>query len=318
MSSAHSTGTPGPPAVRPRGGRAFRRLAERIEFVLVEPSHPGNVGAAARAIATMGFRRLCVVSPRHADVLGNAEAVAFASGATDVLGAARVVGDLDAALAPARWAVGFTAESREFSASVLPPRAMAEEVVDRLPDLLGEEGPETSRPGGGTEPRVAASPGEAPGATVAIVFGTERTGLSIGQAQRCQRLCSIETDAHHSSLNLAQAVQVAAFVLSESLVAVAGSEGRATADDDRLASGEGAAAQGGREPGDVPATHGQLEGLFAHLESTLVTIGFLDPRKPKRLMPRLRRLLRRADPTVTEVDILRGICTRILQGWPRR
>ncbi|MEZ5660722.1 MAG: TrmH family RNA methyltransferase [Burkholderiaceae bacterium] len=333
-------------------------MREAIEFVLVRPSHPGNIGAAARAIATMGFARLCVVAPRFDDALDRVEARAFASGATDILAATRVVPDLTTAIGQAHWVVGFSAELREFAAPALGPRAMAAEVMNRLAE----------------EPGVAA---DQP-APVAIIFGTERTGLSITEAQRCQRLCQIDTDPGHTSLNLAQAVQLAAFVLREAALLggarrPAGEAGAALADAavagpavagdsmaeaamagdsiaDTAMAGDsiadtaiadtamadtamadtamagtamaggawprsGAAGIGVREPGDRAANQQQLEGMFGHLETMLVAIGFLDPQRPKRLMPRLRNLFSRARLSVTEVDILRGICTRILEGW---
>ena len=76
---------------------------EATRFVLVQPSHAGNVGAAARALKVMGFAELVLVAPRHADILERPEAAAFASGARDVLAAARVVATLDEALAGSTW-----------------------------------------------------------------------------------------------------------------------------------------------------------------------------------------------------------------------
>src|ERR1700761_6164067 len=82
-------------------------------FVLVEPSHPGNVGAAARALKTMGFSRLVLVSPRVADVKNDPEAIAMASGADDVLASAHIVSSLADALMGAQWSLALTARSRE-------------------------------------------------------------------------------------------------------------------------------------------------------------------------------------------------------------
>lgn len=312
MATEHFTGTPPEPGAL---SRWRERCRHGIEFVLVAPSHPGNIGAAARALTVMGFGRLTVVAPRFADAARHPEAVAFASGATALLARTRVVADLDEALADARWVVGFSAAAREFAAPPTGPGPMAEELLDRLAGA-GPVGPAAPAP-------------------VAVIFGTERTGLSIAQAQRCQRLCTIDTDPGYSSLNLAQAVQLAAYVLREAAsrrggaparpvpshapgAAGAALAGAAGAPAGGAAAAEPAALAHGGEPGDVPATTAQLEGLFAHLQTMLIDIGFLHPDRPKRLMPRLRRLLLRAGPTVTEVDILRGICTRILQMRDRR
>src|SRR5690606_1496240 len=84
----------------------------RVRFIMVHPSHPGNVGAAARAIKTMGFHDLCLVAPRFPDVLDQPDAIALASGATDVLAAVQIVPDLEAALAPVTLAYALTARPR--------------------------------------------------------------------------------------------------------------------------------------------------------------------------------------------------------------
>lgn len=235
----------------------------RVSVVLVEPSHPGNVGAAARAMRVMGLRALTLVAPRIPDALRDPQASAFASGATDVLRQARVVVSLDDALADATLAVAVSADAREFGPPPLAPEALA-------PKLLAE---------------LAAHPQH----RVALVFGNERTGLSIEQAARCELLCSIPGEPDYHSLNLAQAVQVIAYVL------------RRAADGQTPVPAEPA--------GVRHASRAAVEGLLAHLERALLAIGFLDPAHPKKLMPRLRRLFARTRLEVEEVDLLRGVCT---------
>ncbi len=128
-------------------------------------------------------------------------------------------------------------------------------------------------------------------ARVAFVFGAERNGLSIESVGLCQRVCSIPGGTDYASLNLAQAVQIVAYCLRahERLHAPAPTP----ASDARF------------------AAHEQIEALHAHLERALVRIGFLDPRHPKKLMPRLRRLFSRTRLEVEEVELLRGVCTQI-------
>ena len=87
-------------------------LFSRLRFVLVETSRPGNIGAAARAMKTMGFSELVLVNPRVPDVLSHEEAVAFASGAQDVLENARVLGSLDEALAGCNFVAAMSARLR--------------------------------------------------------------------------------------------------------------------------------------------------------------------------------------------------------------
>ena len=153
-------------------------------FVLVEPSHPGNVGAAARALKTMGFSRLVLVAPRVVHVKTDAEAIAMASGADDVLACATIVPTLGEALAGVQWSVALTARTREYGPPQMAPRTAASEACRHT--AQGD---------------------------VAFVFGNERTGLSNEHVERCSALAHIPANPAYSSLNLAQAVQVLAYEL---------------------------------------------------------------------------------------------------------
>ncbi len=238
----------------------------RIRFVLVQPSHPGNVGAAARAMGVMGLSRLVVVQPRFADVLAHPDAIAFASAGAGILAKGLRCESLEEALEGVSLAVAVSASPREFGPVPQPPEAVAAMMFRELESDAAHE--------------------------VALVFGPERTGLSIEATQRCQALVSIPTASGDGSLNLAQAVQVLAYALSMQ----AGSADASSADlpyAGRLAS------------------HEATERLFEHLERSMVAIGFIDPDHPKKLMPRLRRLLSRTRLEQEEVDLLRGICTQI-------
>jgi tRNA/rRNA methyltransferase len=157
---------------------------DRVRFVLVEPSHPGNIGAAARAIRTMGFHRLVVVAPREPDFRSHAEALAFATHAAGVLQAARGCDTLAQALDGVRLSFAMTGYAREYG----PPLADLRHAVARMQAQLGgDEG------------------------DVAFVFGAERNGLSNSDVERCSACCAIAADAQAASLNLAQAVQVVAY-----------------------------------------------------------------------------------------------------------
>jgi tRNA/rRNA methyltransferase len=149
-------------------------------FVLVHPSHAGNVGAAARAMKVMGFAELVLVQPRDAGVLQHPDALAMASGATDVLAAARVAGTLAEALDGSTWACATAMTPRDFGPPTFAPRE----------HFAG----------------LAAS-----GHRVALVFGPERTGLSNEDVYRCHACLSIPTHPDYGSLNLAQAVQLIAY-----------------------------------------------------------------------------------------------------------
>ena len=264
-------------ARRPAVDAAFAR----VRFVLVETSHPGNVGSVARAIKTMGFGAqagaLVLVSPREPAVREHPEAVALASGADDVLRAARVVDDLETALAGASYTVAMTARQREFG----PPRLLPRDATAR-----------------GSEHLLAASAGigaenapELP--DIAFVFGNERFGLPNEAVDRCSVVTHIPANPAYASLNLAQAVQLIAYEMRLALL-----QERAAPPSDIGYAGQAATAE-------------QIEAMFAHLQQGLEAIGFLDPAHPKKLMPRLRRLFARSGLEQEEVNLLRGIAKQM-------
>ncbi|WP_374428513.1 RNA methyltransferase [Ideonella dechloratans] len=156
------------------------RPADGTRFVLVRTSHPGNVGAAARAMKVMGFSDLVLVAPRFADVLQHEDTVAMASGATDVLAQARIVPTLAEALDGITWACATAMTPRDFGPPTHAPRAHFAELAPQ-------------------------------GHRVAFVFGSERFGLGNEDVYRCHACLSIPTDPSYGSLNLAQAVQVLAY-----------------------------------------------------------------------------------------------------------
>lgn len=235
---------------------------DRIRIVLCETSHPGNIGAAARAMKTMGLSRLVLVNPRH---FPHPEAEALAAGADDLLQTVQVCESLEQALQGTVFAVASTAR----------PRDLAHEVVDCREACA----------------RLAA---EAAAAEVALVFGTERAGLTVKQISQCQLIGMIPTSAAFSSLNLAQAVQVFAYELRMALAGAPAYRQHT----------------GSREGAEI-ATHEEMEGFFGQLESTFYATGFLDEKEPKRLMQRMRRLFARARTEKTEVNILRGFLSAI-------
>ena len=151
----------------------------RIRVVLSRPSHPGNIGAAARAMKTMGLARLHLVRPKS---FPHADARAMASGALDVLHSARVCATLDEALTGTSFSVALSARERELSHPPLDAREAAKELVR------------------------AARRDE-----VALVFGNETVGLSNKEVMRCSRIARIPADPGYASLNLGQAVQVMAY-----------------------------------------------------------------------------------------------------------
>lgn len=244
--------------------RPTSNVLDRIRVVLSHPSHPGNIGGAARAMKTMGLSRLVLVSPKE---FPHAQADAMAAGATDLLVSAEVVDDMSAALQGTLLAVALTARRRELATPALWVRDAAAEAVR------------------------AAGDGE-----VALVFGNETSGLSNEELGLCRRWATIPVAPGFSSLNLAAAVQVLCYEL-------------------RLAA---------IDPGSPPAisgagqvaSHEEVEGLVAHIERAAIGSGFLDPASPKRLIPRMRRLLARAVPEKEEINILRGMLAALENPLP--
>ena len=166
-----------------------------VVFVLVGTSHPGNVGAAARAMKTMGFAELRLVEP--CDHLGG-EARARASGAEDVLERAELFDGLAAAVADCRTVIGTSARRREVSVPILDAREIGEE----LAALQGQ----------------AIAAGEP--VRAAVLFGQERAGLDNDALDLCTRQLRIPCNPAFSSLNLGSAVQVVAYELSQALARV--------------------------------------------------------------------------------------------------
>lgn len=156
-------------------------LFNRLRFILVETSRPGNIGAAARAMKTMGFSELVLVNPRFSDATEQEEAIAFASGAQDVLRSARIVGSIAEALIDCNFAAAVSSRLREFSPPIVTPRELATQLVAQS------------------------------GLNAALLFGNERFGLPNDAVEKCNVLINIPANPDYSSLNLAQAVQVLSY-----------------------------------------------------------------------------------------------------------
>jgi TrmH family RNA methyltransferase len=166
-----------------------------IRFVLVDTSHPGNIGASARAMKNMGLRSLVLVRPQ---AHGDPESTARAAGAADVLDGARIAATVDEAVADCGLVIGTTARPRSARHRVLDARAAARELVAAA----------ATRP-------------------VAVLFGGERNGLANDELARCQALLRIPVDAAYESLNLAQAVQIVAYEIGMAVGAGPGAAGHA-------------------------------------------------------------------------------------------
>jgi tRNA/rRNA methyltransferase len=239
---------------------------KNIRVVLCETTHPGNIGAAARALKTMGLAQLVLVAPRR---FPDPQAAWLAVGAADVLQGARVCASLDDALAGSAFTVACTARPRE----VAVPMVTAREAAARIVEIARLQ-------------------------SVALVFGNETYGLTAAEVGKCQLLATIPADPKFSSLNVAAAVQVLAYELRLAVL--------------------GATVRNSKTKPPEHATHEEIERFYEHLEKSLLAAGFLNPRNPKKLMARLRRLFGRAQLEQEEVNILRGVVKTLATPKPKR
>lgn len=235
--------------------------AAPVRFVLCQPTHPGNIGSVARAMKTMGFHDLVLVKP-PAEWLC-AESRAMASGAQDVLHAARCVESLPEAIGDCGLVVGASARFRRLNIPELDPRECAAELAAAA----------ASRP-------------------AAVLFGTERSGLSNAELDLCHAIVYIPGNPEYNSLNLSQAVQIIAYELRQL---------------DRYE-------RPLPPPESPPAKPGDTERFYQHLEHVLLGAGFLNPDNPRHLMRRLRRLFNRTRMDDNELNIMRGILSALVPG----
>ncbi|MDF1485098.1 RNA methyltransferase [Ramlibacter sp. H39-3-26] len=257
----------------------------KTRFILINTSHAGNVGAAARAMKTMGFGDLVLVAPRWPNVLRREETIQRASGALDVLENARIVATLDEALDGMSHLCATAMTPRDFGPPTRAPRPHFEALLKQELPAQAEQALEAEN---------ASTPGSPPVQTgVAFLFGSERFGMANDDVYRCHVALSIPTDPGFGSLNLGAAVQVIAY-------------------EWRMALGGFAVPAGAAQPQVADAA--QVAGLLAHWERALVEIGFLDPAAPKKLMPRLNQLFNRAQISPEEIHILRGVAKAMEQA----
>lgn len=222
----------------------------QVKIVLVNPSHPGNIGAAARAMKTMGIAELVLVRPK---VLPNAEAYARATHATDILDNCLVVDSLEAALTDTQLVIGTSARMRNMNWPEVPIRELKRNCLLQ---------------------------------NTAIIFGNERTGLSNQELSYCNKILHIPTNPDCPSLNLAAAVQIVAYELSQVVPAI---------DSVNL----------------ELATTAELQHFYKHLSEIIEKVEFIKATSSESIMQKLNCLFQRAQPLASELAILRGILTSI-------
>ena len=231
----------------------------KVRIVMVNTTEPGNIGAAARAMKNMMLSQLYLVSPSN---FPSAVATARASGADDILSNARVCSSLEEALNGVKLVVGASARQRNIKWRQL-------DVIDTCSQIQSS---------------LVSSDED-----VAVVFGTENSGLTNEELDLCSILMTIPGNPKYFSLNVASAIQVFAY-------------------QNFISSIDG---KFDNTPKDI-ASFEDLNSFYKHLEQVLEHINYFDSKKPKSLlMRRMRRLFGRSEPEKEEVAILRGILNKI-------
>ncbi|MFY9128039.1 MAG: RNA methyltransferase [Limnohabitans sp.] len=248
----------------------------RTRFILIETSHPGNVGAAARALKVMGFDEMVLVAPRYTNVLRKEETIQRASGANDVLDKTRIVDTLEEALDGISHLCATAMTPRDFGPPTRSPR-------EHFEMLLGRSQAQSATVASKTKESIS---------SIGFLFGSERFGMKNEDVYKCHVALSIPTNPQFGSLNLAAALQLVAY---EWRLALGGFPVSSAVAESSLADAE------------------QVSGMLGHFEKALVEIGFLDPAAPKKLMPRLNQLFNRANLTPEEIHILRGVAKAMIE-----
>ncbi len=251
-------------------------MLDNIQIILVNTTHPGNIGAAARAMKTMGISHLRLIQPK---IFPCADATVRAAGADDILANAQLFDSFEESLKDCHLILGTSARERSLAWPTLSAKACAEKAFT----FQGK---------------------------VAIVFGRESAGLTNKELERCHYLIRIPTESTFSSLNVAAAVQILAYELQcASLTSSLDKEDVKEIGGEEITAPIHASSEKGEFVKLPNASAEAMAQFYQHLEQTLIEIEFLNPDKPRRLMRRLHRLFNRVQLIDSEVRILRGILT---------
>jgi len=266
-------------------------MLEKVRTVLIHNSHPGNIGAAARALKNMGLTQLTLVSPKE---FPSSEAEARAAHAVDILNNASVFPTLKEALGDCNLILGCSGRPRTFSLPMVTPREAALEIQQHLQYESTQENNDDNH-----------------GSQVAILFGNEQSGLSNEDLETCHFQIQIPTNPNYPSLNLAAAVQIIAYELFLIADSLAHSTMNSPVDSSVTPSAIFSKNYVNQPTPSPLPNYETLDEFYQALEQTLIDLQFLDPRQPGYLMVRLKRLFARAKIDKVEVTILRGMIAAI-------
>lgn len=263
----------------------LKKLLDNTSVVLVRPAHPGNIGSTARAMKNMGFFQMAVVAPLCNPL--DDDALRMAYGAQDLLRAGRVVPTLVEAISDSRFVVGLTGHDFQRYEQPAPLSQAAPEII-----AYAMEHP------------------------IALLFGSEGTGLSQDEIARCHRLVTIPTPGPHPSLNLSQAVMVVVYELTRGLPA------RLTADpiitvptaapNNSSIGTQSSIPQTPTPISKEPATVLEMEYLYQAWEELLTKSQMIRGRQGESTLTRIRRILSRAPMDPQEARMLQGILRQVV------
>jgi len=242
-----------------------------IRIVLVETSHPGNIGAVARAMKNMQLESLYLVRPQQPP---DRHSAARSSGATDVLNNAVICNTLAEAIADCRLVVAASARLR----SIPWPTADASDAAHKLVEYCRQ-------------------------APVAMVFGREDRGLNNEELDHCHFMTRLPTNPDFSSLNIAAAVQVFSYEIRKSYLAMK--------EQHQAGTRTGTGMPDNVAEIDRPASSKNLMNLFKHFEETLSQVHFMPEHRTRTLMRKLMRFFYKSQVSEEEVSIFRGILTEL-------
>ena len=235
-----------------------------IRIVLLNTYHPGNIGAVARAMKTMGLQELVLVDPND---YPSSEAISRAAGAADVLANAKIVTSFDEAISDCTQIFATTARQKHSFGGTQKTCHQAAQWIKNHDEEK-----------------------------VAIIFGRERTGMSAQDINLCHQILYIPGNPEYDILNIAAAVQIVCYELNKTFSEGAKAENGPNIDEAcKMNIGDGLVKQQ------------DLNHFFQQLQSSLESSGYLNPEQPSDTMKRLRQFFNRADPTTSDIGMMRGV-----------
>ncbi|WP_291338667.1 RNA methyltransferase [Acinetobacter sp. UBA801] len=245
-----------------------------VRIVMVNTTLPANIGSALRAMKTMGLNKLVLVAPKtypHPDI------DALAAGATDLIEQIEVVEQLEDAIADCHLVFGTSARSRTIPWPLLDARPAAVKSLNAVAQH---------------------------GQNIAVIFGREDRGLTNEELALANYHVTIPVNEEYGVLNVAQAIQVICYEMRMAAIDIVGK----IADPEATMQVTDSEAMQWDEP---LVNHEQMQQFYPHLEKMLAEIEFMDPKNPRLLPLRLRRLFGRIQLDRMEYHLLRGIFSRV-------